>query len=127
MNLVQFFLQFFLPLAQEPLHYAAAMLQILAGGMGLELSVKGLPKWMNKMNPDKMSSADRHHIVSAPATPPRVPSQPNVWHGAPPTSTPAAASERLPCPEGPRAASLPRVMASLLFSPCARVTRRPRC
>ena len=34
--------------------------------MGLELSVKGLPKRMNKMNPDKMSSADRHHIVSAP-------------------------------------------------------------
>ncbi len=41
------------------------MLQALTGGMGLELHVKGLPKWMNKMNPDKMSSADRHHIVSA--------------------------------------------------------------
>ena len=41
------------------------MLQQLTGGMGLELHVKGLPKWMNKMNPDKMSSADRHHIVSA--------------------------------------------------------------
>lgn len=37
----------------------------LAGGMGLELHVNGLPKWMSKMNPDKMSAADRHHIVSA--------------------------------------------------------------
>jgi hypothetical protein len=32
--------------------------------MGLELNVHGLPKWMAKMNPDKMSSKQRHHIVS---------------------------------------------------------------
>jgi len=32
--------------------------------MGLELNVHGLPKWMKKMNPDKMNSADRHHLVS---------------------------------------------------------------
>ena len=41
------------------------MLSQLSGRMGLELNVHGLPKWMNKMNPDKMSSTDRHHIVSA--------------------------------------------------------------
>jgi len=31
--------------------------------MGLELHVKGLPTWMNKMNPDKMNAVDRHHVV----------------------------------------------------------------
>ena len=41
------------------------MSEMLAGGMGLELHVNGLPKWMIKMNPDKMTAADRHHIVSA--------------------------------------------------------------
>jgi hypothetical protein len=41
------------------------MLSQLAGGMGLELHVNGLPKWMTKMNPDKMTAADRHHIVGS--------------------------------------------------------------
>jgi len=31
--------------------------------MGLELHVKGLPTWMNKMNPDKMNAVDRHHVM----------------------------------------------------------------
>lgn len=37
--------------------------------MGLELNVHGLPKWMAKMNPDKMNSKQRHHVVCRPATP----------------------------------------------------------
>ena len=44
------------------LHESAEMYTQLH--MGLELNVHGLPKWMKKMNPDKMNSADRHHLVS---------------------------------------------------------------
>lgn len=45
--------------------------------MGLELNVHGLPKWMAKMNPDKMSSKQRHHIVShAPIPFPEAPPSP---------------------------------------------------
>eukprot|EP00961_Rhodomonas_salina_P244800 3308412-Rhodomonas_salina.1 len=32
-------------------------------GLGLELHVHGVPKWMRKMNPDKMNSSQAHHIV----------------------------------------------------------------
>ena len=32
---------------------------------GLDLSVKGLPKWMNKVDPDHMSSEQSKMIVSA--------------------------------------------------------------
>ena len=48
-------------ICQEP---RASMYTQLAGGMGLELHVSGLPKWMNKMNPDKMSASERSKLVS---------------------------------------------------------------
>mmetsp|Transcript_45010 Transcript_45010/g.70577 ORF Transcript_45010/g.70577 Transcript_45010/m.70577 type:complete len:93 (+) Transcript_45010:93-371(+) len=32
---------------------------------GLDTHVKGLPAWMKKMNPDKMSAKDRQHILSS--------------------------------------------------------------
>jgi len=30
----------------------------------VDLHVKGLPAWMSKMNPDKMSVKDRSHVLS---------------------------------------------------------------
>ena len=37
----------------------------------VDLHVKGLPAWMSKMNPDKMSVKDRSHVVRD--YPPRMP------------------------------------------------------
>ena len=34
--------------------------------MGVELHVHGLPSWMKKMNPNKMTAKDKSNIVGAP-------------------------------------------------------------